>query len=85
MKRMILIKEVQYSNHAKTVLGMVKITQVTTTKMVTIRTVRVLPICGVRVAEEVQARAGAMIICTLTRGSLGEVVVCPELDQDVEE
>lgn len=36
MKSTILIKEVQYSNQANTVLGMTKMAQVTTTKIVTI-------------------------------------------------
>ena len=35
MKRAILIKEVQYSNQANILLGMTKMTQVVTTKMVT--------------------------------------------------
>ena len=39
MKRTILIKEVQYSNQAKILLGMTKMTQVRTKKMVTIHLV----------------------------------------------
>ena len=37
MKRTILIKEVKYSNQAKTVLGMTKMIQVTTRKIVTVQ------------------------------------------------
>ena len=39
MKRTILIIEVKYSNHANTLLGMEKMTQVVTTNMVTAHTV----------------------------------------------
>lgn len=39
MKRPILIKEVTYSNQAKNTLGMTKMAQVTTTKIVTIHVI----------------------------------------------
>lgn len=92
MKRMILIKEVKYSNQAKIVLGMVKMIMVVTKKMVTVYTVNKSAISmlvhrmengGYRSAARHPPLLAGM--CTLTRGSLWEVSICPELDENVEE
>ncbi len=92
MKRTILIKEVKYSNQAKILLGMMKMTQVTTTKMVTVDMVSKsaastlsnrMRNCGYSsVARYPPLLAGTG---TLTGGSLGEVSICPELDENIEE
>lgn len=90
MKRTILIKEVKYSNQAKIVLGMVKMTQVVTTKMVTVHMVNDSAIFQVRPQNKEgyrnAARRSLMLvgICTLTRGSLGKIPSSPELDENIE-
>ncbi len=92
MNRTILIKEVQYSNQAKILLGMTKMTQVTTTKMVTIDMVNN---CAASTLSHRMRNYGYSSVAryqpllagigTLTGGTLGEVSICPELDENIEE
>ena len=66
MKRTILINDVKYSNQAKIVLGMTKMTQVTTKKMVTVRLVNKLlsvPVhCTRDVVYEVAAKHPPLLV-----------------------
>lgn len=86
---MILIKEVKYSNQAKTVLGIVKMMQVTTKKMVTFHRVSTTIISRLVSTSRGDGLSSAAnhpsTLARLTRSSLGEISTCPELDEDVEE
>ena len=92
MKRTILIKEVKYSNQAKTLLGMMKIAQVVTKKMVTVHMVNdsatsmlVHKMKNDDYSSAARHPLSVAGICTLTRDSLREVSTCPELYEDIEE
>ena len=92
MKRTILIKEVKYSNQAKISLGITKMTQVVTTKMVTVHMVSnsTTSILVHRMENGgYSSAASASIIVGRNMhthgGSLGKVSICPELDENVEE
>ena len=85
MKRTILIKEVKYSNQAKILLGMTKMMQVATKKMVTIHLVSnsstsIIIHTMKKLVDTARYPPDLAGICTLTGCSLGEVSICPELD-----
>ena len=66
MKRTILIKEVKYSNQAKILLGMMKMTQVVTKNMVTIHLV--------------SNSSTSMLVHTMKNGSYSKASTRPRRD-----